>query len=245
MTLAKENALKHVAIIMDGNGRWAKSKLKPRIFGHRNSISSVDASIEYCAERNIQMLTLFAFGRDNWLRPAKEVSDLMDLFYKTLKDKTPKLHKNNIVLKVIGDRSRLPDKLVRMIEYGESVTKDNTGLQLRLAVDYAGRWDIVTAMKSIFEDVSNGKMRLSDVTEENFASYTIAGEMPVDLLIRTSGEVRLSDFMLWQLSYAEMYFTDVMWPEFTKFEFQKAEEYFNSRQRRFGKSGEQLDKRDV
>lgn len=245
MSLAKENALKHVAIIMDGNGRWAKSKLKPRIFGHRNSISSVDASIEYCVERNIQMLTLFAFGRDNWLRPAKEVSDLMDLFYKTLKDKTPKLHENNVVLKVIGDRTRLSDKLVQMIEHCESVTEANTGLQLRLAVDYAGRWDIVHAVKSIVAEIDSGKIALDDISEDNFGSYTIAGDMSVDLLIRTSGEVRLSDFMLWQLSYAEMYFTNVMWPEFTKSEFQKAEEYFYSRQRRFGKSGEQLEKRNV
>ncbi len=245
MSLANENALKHVAIIMDGNGRWAKSRLKPRIFGHRNSISSVDAAIEYCVERNIQMLTLFAFGRDNWLRPAKEVSDLMDLFYKTLKDKTPKLHSNNIVLKVIGDRSRLSDKLIQMIDYSESVTKDNTGLQLRLAVDYGGRWDIISAVKSIIDDIGNGKIVLDNISEDNFGSYTVAGQMPVDLLIRTSGEIRLSDFMLWQSSYAEMYFTDLMWPEFTKSEFQKAEEYFYSRQRRFGKSGEQLEMRNV
>lgn len=157
-----------------------------------------------------------------------------------MKDKTPKLHENNVVLKVIGDRSRLSDKLVQMIERCESVTEGNTGLQLRLAVDYAGRWDIVHAVKSIVAEIDSGKIALNDISEDNFGSYTIAGDMPVDLLIRTSGEVRLSDFMLWQLSYAEMYFTNVMWPEFTKSEFRKAEEYFYSRQRRFGKSGEQL-----
>ncbi|APC90949.1 MULTISPECIES: polyprenyl diphosphate synthase [Francisella] len=240
MTSAKENILRHLAIIMDGNGRWAKSKLKPRIFGHRNSISSVDASIEYCVEKNIEMLTLFAFGRDNWLRPAQEVADLMDLFYKTLKDKTPKLHDNNIVLNVVGDRTRLSGKLINIIEYSESLTKANTGLKLRLAVDYAGRWDIVEAAKAIARDVSAGRLSLDGVDQQGFSKYLIGGDVPIDLLIRTSGEVRLSDFMLWQLAYAEMYFTDTMWPDFSKQELNKAVEYFYSRQRRFGKSGEQI-----
>lgn len=132
-----------------------------------------------------------------------------------------------------------------MIDYSESVTKYNTGLQLRLAVDYGGRWDIISAVKSIIDDIGNGKIALDNISEDNFGSYTVAGQMLVDLLIRTSGEIRLSDFMLWQLSYAEMYFTDLMWPEFTKSEFQKAEEYFYSRQRRFGKSGEQLEMRNI
>ncbi|AEB28074.1 polyprenyl diphosphate synthase [Francisella hispaniensis] len=240
MTSAKENILRHLAIIMDGNGRWAKSRLKPRIFGHRNSVSSVDATIEYCVENNIEILTLFAFGRDNWLRPAQEVADLMDLFYKTLKDKTPKLHDNNIVLTVVGDRSRLSDKLISMIEYSESLTKSNTGLKLRLAVDYAGRWDIVEATRAIAREVDTGKLGVDEIDQNSFAKYLVGGDIPVDLLIRTSGEVRLSDFMLWQLAYAEMYFTDIMWPDFSKQELIKAVEYFYSRQRRFGKSGEQI-----
>ncbi|AIT09810.1 UDP pyrophosphate synthase [Candidatus Francisella endociliophora] len=240
MTLAKENALRHVAIIMDGNGRWAKSKLKPRIFGHRSSISSVDSTIEYCVENDIEILTLFAFGRDNWSRPEKEVSDLMDLFYKTLKDKTPKLHKNNIVLKVVGDRTRLSEKLEGMIESCESLTQDNTGLELRLAVDYAGRWDVLQAVKSMAKKVQSQQLGVDDIDEDGFAKELVAGDIPVDLLIRTSGEVRLSDFMLWQMAYAEMYFTDVMWPDFSKKELHKAVECFYSRQRRFGKSGEQI-----
>lgn len=235
MILAKKNVLRHIAIIMDGNGRWAKSRLKPRIFGHRNAISSVDASIEYCAENGIEILTLFAFGRDNWLRPAQEVEDLMDLFCKTLKDKTPKLHKNNISLKVVGDKSRLSSKLLSIIAESESLTSQNTGLELRLAVDYAGRWDIVEATKAIVADVQKEKILQADITEQKFSQYLLAGQVPVDLLIRTSGEVRLSDFMLWQLAYAEMYFTDVMWPDFSKKELTKAVEYFYSRQRRFGK----------
>lgn len=240
MTSAKENILRHLAIIMDGNGRWARSKLKPRIFGHKNSISSVDAAIEYCVENNIEMLTLFAFGRDNWLRPAQEVTDLMDLFYKTLKDKTPKLYDNNIVLSVVGDRIRLSDKLISMIEYSESLTKANTGLKLRLAVDYSGRWDIVEAARSIAKDVNAGRLSVDEIDQQDFARYLVGGDVPVDLLIRTSGEVRLSDFMLWQLAYAEMYFADIMWPDFSKQELSKAVEYFYSRQRRFGKSGEQI-----
>ncbi|ALB02048.1 UDP pyrophosphate synthase [Francisella persica ATCC VR-331] len=240
MTSAKENILRHLAIIMDGNGRWARSKLKPRIFGHRNSISSVDAAIEYCVENNIEMLTLFAFSRDNWLRPAQEVTDLMDLFYKTIRDKTTKLHDNNIVLSVVGDRTRLSDKLISMIEYSESLTKTNTGLKLRLAVDYAGRWDIVEAARSIARDVNAGRLSVDEIDQQDFARYLAGGDVPVDLLIRTSGEVRLSDFMLWQLAYAEMYFSDIMWPDFSKQELSKAVEYFYSRQRRFGKSGEQI-----
>ena len=240
MTSAKENILRHLAIIMDGNGRWAKSKLKPRIFGHRNSISSVDSSIEYCVKNNIEILTLFAFGRDNWLRPAQEVADLMDLFYKTLKDKAPKLHDNNIVLSVVGDRTRLSDKLIGMIEYSESLTSANTGLKLRLAVDYAGRWDIVEAARAIAKEVDSGSLGVDEINQNSFAKYLTGGDVPVDLLIRTSGEVRLSDFMLWQLAYAEMYFTDIMWPDFSKQELSKAVEYFYSRQRRFGKTGEQI-----
>lgn len=240
MILAKKNTLRHIAIIMDGNGRWAKSRLKPRIFGHRNAISSVDASIEYCAENNIEILTLFAFGRDNWLRPAQEVEDLMDLFCKTLKDKAPKLHKNNISLKVVGDKTRLSEKLLDIIAETESLTSQNTGLELRLAVDYAGKWDIVEAVKAVVDDVQKQKVLPEAINEQVFGKYLAAGDTPVDLLIRTSGEVRLSDFMLWQLAYAEMYFTDVMWPDFSKKELNRAVEYFYSRQRRFGKSGEQI-----
>jgi undecaprenyl diphosphate synthase len=240
MISAKKNPLRHIAIIMDGNGRWAKSRLKPRIFGHRNAISSVDASIEYCAENNIEVLTLFAFGRDNWLRPAQEVEDLMDLFCKTLKDKAPKLHKNNISLKVVGDKTRLSSKLLNIISETESLTGQNTGLQLRLAVDYAGRWDIIQAVKAVVRDTQDKEVSLDDISEKMFDEYLTAGNEPVDLLIRTSGEVRLSDFMLWQLAYAEMYFTDVMWPDFSKKELDRAVEYFYTRQRRFGKSGEQI-----
>ncbi|ASG67366.1 ditrans,polycis-undecaprenyl-diphosphate synthase ((2E,6E)-farnesyl-diphosphate specific) [Francisella halioticida] len=240
MISAKKNTLRHIAIIMDGNGRWAKSRFKPRIFGHKNAISSVDASIEYCAENNIEILTLFAFGRDNWLRPAQEVEGLMDLFCKTLKDKAPKLHKNNISLKVIGDKTRLSSKLLDIITETESLTNQNTGLELRLAVDYAGRWDIVEAVKSLVSDAQSQGISPDDITEQMFEGYLVASDVPVDLLVRTSGEVRLSDFMLWQLAYAEMYFTDVMWPDFSKKELSGAVEYFYSRQRRFGKSGEQI-----
>ncbi|AJC48556.1 di-trans,poly-cis-decaprenylcistransferase [Allofrancisella guangzhouensis] len=240
MTLAENSALRHVAIIMDGNGRWARKKLKPRVFGHRNSIASVDAAIEYCVENSIQILTLFAFGRDNWSRSPQEVSDLMDLFYKTLRDKTPKLDKNNIVLKVVGDRTRLSKKLLEKVVQSEDLTKDNTGLELRLAIDYSGSWDIVNAAKAFARDVIFNDLSIESLDNDSFGKYLVGGTVPVDLLIRTSGEVRLSDFMLWQLAYAEMYFTGVMWPDFSKKEMQEAVDYFHSRQRRFGKSGEQV-----
>ena len=238
MILADKNLLKHIAIIMDGNGRWAKSRFKPRIFGHRNSIKSVDAIIEYCVESSIEILTLFAFGRDNWSRPEAEVSDLMELFWKTLDDKTPKLHKNNVRLKVVGDRSRLSQKLLQKIQDSESFTADNTGMELRLAVDYAGKWDMLQAVQSLIKDGCFSKSNAETLTEEDIESKLLAGMVPIDLMIRTSGEVRLSDFMLWQLAYAEMYFKDVMWPDFSKKEMQKAVDCFYTRQRRFGKNGE-------
>ncbi|MGQ4002058.1 polyprenyl diphosphate synthase [Francisellaceae bacterium CB299] len=240
MSLVDKNLLKHIAIIMDGNGRWAKSRFKPRIFGHRNSIKSVDAVIEYCVENSIEILTLFAFGRDNWSRPEAEVADLMELFYKTLDDKTPKLHKNNVRLKVVGDKSRLSQKLLQKIYDSESFTAGNTGMELRLAVDYAGKWDILQAVKRLISECDFSKDDAKNLKEEDIASKLLAGIAPIDLMIRTSGEVRLSDFMLWQLAYAEMYFTDVMWPDFSKKEMQKAVDCFYRRQRRFGKSSEQI-----
>lgn len=240
MLKVEENSLKHVAIIMDGNGRWAKTRFKPRIFGHRNAIKSVDSAIEYCAENSIEILTLFAFGRDNWSRPQDEIDGLMKLFCKTLEDKAPKLHKNNIKLNVVGDKSRLSKELLGKIELSESLTRNNTGLNLRLAVDYAGKWDILQAIQKLVIDGTINKTNAGSLTDEKFQEYLLAGEVPVDLLIRTSGEVRLSDFMLWQVAYAEMYFTDVMWPDFNKKEMQKAVDCFYGRQRRFGRSGEQI-----
>ncbi len=240
MSWADKSLLKHIAIIMDGNGRWANSRFKPRIFGHRNSIQSVDAAIEYCVENSIEILTLFAFGRDNWSRPESEVADLMGLFYKMLEDKTPELHKNNVRLKVVGDKSRLSDRLLQTINYSENLTAFNTVMELRLAVDYAGRWDILQAVKRLFGDGDFNKSNIDLLTEESIEAKLLAGKPPIDLMIRTSGEVRLSDFMLWQLSYAEMYFTEVMWPDFSKKEMQKAVNCFYTRQRRFGKSDEQI-----
>ena len=231
MSLGVDSSLRHIAIIMDGNGRWAKSRFKPRIFGHKNSVSRVDSAIEYCAENGVDMLTLFAFGRDNWSRPQGEVDGLMDLFYKTLDVKAPKLHKNNVKLKIIGDRTRLSQKLLQKMIDVESITASNTGLELRLAVDYAGRWDIVEAVKS----VCNSDCDIDTLTEDMFAEHLVSAGLPIDLMIRTSGEIRVSDFMLWQLAYSEMYFTDIMWPDFTKKELQKAVDDFYGRQRRFGK----------
>ena len=238
MNLADKNLLKHIAIIMDGNGRWAKSRFKPRIFGHHNSIKSIDVAIEYCVENSIEILTLFAFGRDNWSRPNSEVADLMELFYKTLDNKVPKLHKNNVRLKVVGDKSRLSQKLLHKICDSESFTASNTGMELRLAVDYAGKWDILQAVQKLIKDGDFDKGNVETLAEKNIEVNLLAGNVSIDLMIRTSGEVRLSDFMLWQLAYAEMYFTDIMWPDFSKREMQKAVDYFYARQRRFGKISE-------
>jgi len=235
MSLNADSVLKHIAIIMDGNGRWAKSRFMPRIFGHRSSISQVDSSIEYCVENDIKILTLFAFGRDNWVRPKDEVDGLMDLFYKTLDSKSSKLNKNNVKLKVIGDRARLSTKLLEKIVEVESLTNDNSGLELRLAIDYAGCWDILQAVKNIVKEYVHDIAKIDDLSEQDFEKHLVSRGLPIDLLIRTSGEVRLSDFMLWHIAYAEMYFTDIMWPDFSKKELQKAVDCFYSRQRRFGK----------
>ncbi|APC98000.1 polyprenyl diphosphate synthase [Francisella frigiditurris] len=236
MSFGEKPSLRHVAIIMDGNGRWAKSRFKPRIFGHRSSVSRVDSTIEYCTENDVQTLTLFAFGRDNWSRPKDEVDDLMELFLKTLESKAEKLHKNNVKLTVVGDRKRLSSDLLAKIEEVEKLTAQNSALDLRLAVDYAGRWEILEAVKSLCLDFSGDEERIKNIEMQDLEKKLVAGSLPVDLLIRTSGEVRLSDFMLWQLAYAEMYFTKVMWPDFTKKEMQKAVDYYYTRQRRFGKS---------
>lgn len=225
------NSLKHIAIIMDGNGRWAKQLKMPRIFGHRSSISSVDSSIEYCVENAIENLTLFALGRDNFNRPESELNSLFELFYKTLDSKKKKLYETGVKLEVVGDRSRLPQYLVDKIVEVESHTSSNSALNLYLAIDYSGRWDILNAIK-----IANSKNQdLDNLVYEEFERYLVCGGKPIDLLIRTSGEVRVSDFMLWQLAYSEMYFTKVKWPDFSKKEMSKAVDSYLSRDRRYGK----------
>lgn len=232
---------KHVAIIMDGNGRWAKQKGKIRTFGHKAGVDAVKASVSFAIKNNITALTLFAFSSENWNRPIEEVSVLMELFKLVLNSEVKKLHKNKVRLRVIGDTSRFEAKLVDKISKAEALTANNTGLTLNIAANYGGKWDIVNAAKVLCTQVKDGMLELEDITEARFHSFTCANDLPdVDLLIRTGGEQRISNFLLWQLAYAELYFTDVYWPDFNEEVFLGAVTNFSERQRRFGLTGEQV-----
>jgi undecaprenyl diphosphate synthase len=231
----------HVAIIMDGNGRWAKKKGKIRTFGHKAGVDAVRASVSFAIKQKITALTLFAFSSENWNRPAEEVGVLMELFTLVLSSEVKKLHKNNVKLRIIGDTSRFDAKLVEKINKAQDLTASNTGLTLNIAANYGGRWDIVNASRNVCQQVIDGNMRVEDINEEVFQQYTCAQDLPaVDLLIRTGGEQRISNFLLWQLAYAELYFTEVFWPDFNEAEFSKAVTNFAERQRRFGLTGEQV-----
>lgn len=227
---------RHVAIIMDGNGRWAKRKGKLRTFGHKAGVESVRSSVRFCRKNDIESLTLFAFSSENWLRPAKEVSTLMELFHFVLGSEVKKLHKNDVRLKVIGDKSRFDDKLVRKIDEAEALTQHNQSLILNIAVNYGGKWEVVNTCKNIIQSVQNGELDVADIDENRFnALTTLADQADVDLLIRTGGDHRISNFLLWHIAYAELYFTETLWPDFNEDAFQLAIDEFASRQRRYGK----------
>ncbi|WP_158970788.1 polyprenyl diphosphate synthase [Paraglaciecola sp. L3A3] len=231
----------HVAIIMDGNGRWAKEKGKIRTFGHKAGVKAVRAAVSYALKSKVKALTLFAFSSENWNRPVDEVGVLMELFKLVLGSEVKKLHKNNVKLRVIGDTSRFDSKLIKKVHDAEELTKNNTGLTLNIAANYGGRWDIVNAAKTLADKVKSGELTTAEITEELFTEQTCAADLPVvDLLIRTGGEQRISNFLLWQLAYAELYFSDIYWPDFNEQTFQDAVNDFNHRQRRFGKTGEQV-----
>ena len=241
-TIASENVPKHIAIIMDGNGRWAKKRNKMRVFGHRAGVEAVRNVVEACGESGVKALTLFAFSSENWRRPEKEVGLLMDLFMTVLKSEAKKLKKNNVQLRVIGDISAFSEKLQRRISEAEELTKDNDGLLLNIAANYGGRWDIVNALKKVATDVKQGDIAIDDISEESLDGYlSFAGIPEPDLFIRTGGEERISNFLLWHLAYTELYFTDVLWPDFDKEELQKAIVSFSKRQRRFGRTGDQVE----
>ncbi|MFC5078446.1 Ditrans,polycis-undecaprenyl-diphosphate synthase ((2E,6E)-farnesyl-diphosphate specific) [Vibrio thalassae] len=232
---------KHIAIIMDGNGRWAKSKGKPRVFGHKKGVSAVRKTISAAAKLNIQAVTLFAFSSENWRRPEDEVSLLMELFITVLSSEIKKLHKNNLRLRVIGDKSRFNDRLQKKITEAEKMTENNTGTVINVAANYGGKWDILQATKTLAGLVEQGELLADDITEEMIGRYVTMSDLPdVDLLIRTSGECRISNFMLWQMAYAEMYFTEEYWPEFNEDSLIKAITWFVNRERRFGCTGEQV-----
>lgn len=240
MALDPENIPQHVAIIMDGNGRWAKQKGKLRVFGHRNGAQAVRRTVYYAAQTGIKYLTLYAFSSENWQRPESEVNALMDLFMRMLDLEVSKLHKNNIRLKILGDTSRFSEGLQKRIRHAEELTQHNTQLTLNIAANYGGCWDILQATKRICSDVQAGHLALQQVDENKFAEYLTTADQPmVDLLIRTSGEQRISNFLLWQVAYAELYFTEVLWPDFSEKEFEDALDFYQQRERRFGSLSKQ------
>ena len=227
---------KHIAIIMDGNGRWAQKKGLMRTFGHRNSMNSVKSTLEACQELNIPYITLYAFSSENWERPEQEISFLMDLLYKNLKRNLNKIHRNGIRLMAIGKTHNLPDKLLNQLEYSIEKTKKNRSGTLILALNYSARQEIIQATKSIAQKIIEGSLNLNNINAEIFKNHLYTAEIPdVDLIIRTSGEQRISNFMLWQAAYAELYFTEVLWPDFRKKDFFEAIYAYQKRDRRFGK----------
>ena len=234
---------KHIAIIMDGNGRWAKGKGKFRIFGHTKGVETVKTITEKAAELGVKYLTLYAFSTENWSRPEIEVNALMDLLVKTIKKELPTLMKNNIKLEMIGDGDALPTKCRANLEEGIKTTAANTGMTLILALSYSAKWDLTNAIRSIAESVKSGKIESKDINDELISQSLSTANYPnPELLIRTSGELRISNFLLWEIAYSELYFSEVLWPDFTEEEFIKAIIDYQNRERRFGKTSEQLTK---
>ncbi len=232
---------RHIAIIMDGNGRWAEKKKMPRMMGHNAGVKAVRKIVEYCVKSEIEVLSLFAFSSENWRRPKNEVQMLMDLFIGTLQSQVDKLDRNNIKLKIIGDKTAFSEKLQNKILQAEKQTENNTGLILLIAANYGGRWDITQAFQAIAKKISVGELQESDITEELISQHISTAELPEpDLFIRTGGEQRVSNFLLWQLIYTEFYFTDALWPDFDQTLFAEAIKSFKNRQRRFGQTGEQI-----
>ncbi len=240
-TGSRGNDLRHVCIIMDGNGRWAKKRFMPRFAGHKAGLSTVRKIVSSCVEQEIEALTLFAFSSENWRRPQKEVGLLMELFATALTREVKKLHENNVQLRIIGDLSAFSEKIQTLINNAINKTAGNTGLVLNIAANYGGRWDITQAARKMAYEVQQGKLAAEDITEESIENYLSLKDLPEpDLFIRTGGEKRISNFVLWQLAYCELYFTDILWPDFNKPQFQDAIDSFRSRQRRFGRTGDQL-----
>lgn len=234
---------KHVAIIMDGNGRWAQKRGLPRIAGHKSGVEAVRAVIQTCVKQGIEVLTLFAFSSENWRRPKKEVGLLMDLFLTALQREVKKLHENDVQLRIIGDVSAFDQKIQDRIKKSEELTKNNSRLVLNIAANYGGHWDITQAVKSLAEKVESGSIKAEDITAELISQNLCMHDLPEpDLFIRTGGEQRISNFLIWQLAYSELFFTDTLWPDFDEQAFQQALASFAGRQRRFGHTGEQIEK---
>ena len=237
-----KNVPKHVAIIMDGNGRWAKERGLPRIAGHREGINSVREITRICGEIGVKYLTLFTFSTENWNRPKREVKALMTLLLSTIKKEIKELHKNNVKFSTIGDISILPKSTEKGIKEGIELTSNNSGLNLILALNYGSRQEILSAVNNIISDINKKDIEIDSIDENIFSSYLYTNNCPdPDLLIRTSGELRISNFLLWQSAYTEMYLTDTYWPSFRENELFQAILDFQNRERRFGKTSEQLD----
>ncbi len=232
---------KHIAVIMDGNGRWAKSKGKPRVFGHQNGVKAVRNIAKAAAELGVKHLTLYAFSTENWNRPALEVNALMSLLVMTLQKEVKTLNDNNIKLNAIGDLKHLPDKSYKALRKAIKDTESNTAMTLHIALNYSARWEITKAAKNIGSDIALGKISPDQIDSNLFEQYLETTDIPdPELLIRTSGELRISNYLLWQIAYSELYFTDVLWPDFEKQHLEEAIRSYQSRERRFGKTSEQI-----
>jgi undecaprenyl diphosphate synthase len=242
--LSELKSPRHIAIVMDGNGRWAAARGLARASGHKNGLAAVRMTIEQCVKHGVGALTLFAFSSENWRRPVEEVATLMGLFMEALDQEIAELHKNGVRIRFIGDRKALSVRLQQRIAAAEEHTSGNSRLQLQVAVSYGGRWDVVQAARKLAAQCAEGRIRAEEITEERFASaleLSVLGDSlgDPDLLIRTGGEQRISNFLLWNLAYSELYFTDKLWPEFDVAEFEAALKFFAGRERRFGLTGEQ------
>lgn len=233
---------RHVAIIMDGNGRWARRRHLPRFAGHRAGLEAVRKTIRACGQHGVEVLTLFAFSSENWRRPKEEVGLLMNLFLSALDKEVDRLHENGIRLRIIGDISAFSEELRQRITAAEQLTQANTALQLNIAANYGGRWDITQACRRLASEVQAGSLSVDAITPDSIQQYLSLAELPEpDLFIRSGGEQRISNFLLWQLAYTELYFTELLWPEFDEQAFNDALLSFTARQRRFGRTGEQLE----
>ena len=232
----------HVAVVMDGNGRWARKRFLPRTAGHKAGVKATRRIVELCAHKQIAALTLFAFSSENWNRPVQEVSSLMSLFLSTLNTEIDKLQQQGVRIRFIGDRTRFSTKLQASISDAENKTENNTRLSLNIAANYGGRWDIVNAVRELSVRLASGEITREQITEEMFAGALSLSDLPEpDLFIRTGGEQRISNFLLWQIAYTELFFTDTLWPDFDDAAFDEALHWYSSRQRRFGKTGEQVE----
>jgi len=240
-SLDKEKIPQHIAVIMDGNGRWAQQKGAMRVFGHKNAITAVRECIEGSAELGVKYLTLYAFSTENWSRPEDEVKALMELLVDTISGEVPNMMKNNIRLLAIGDTDSLMRKAREKLKEAMGLTSLNTGLTVVLALSYSGRWEIQQAIKSLVKKVVENKLQIEEITQEEISAHMNTKDIPdPELLIRTSGEIRISNFLLWQMAYTELYFTDVLWPDFRKEHLMAAILDYQKRERRFGKTGAQI-----